>query len=352
MDRPNDAVWLLDPERAAPEDFERALLHWDELDETSRRALSSHPLHGRRLDALQLAEAWLEDHLESDAPPAVAHCPDSEELYDYARGPGARPLAAERRAQLDRHLVRCRPCESAARGLAMRPPAPIEDLPRLEGLDAVDRELVRRLAAPIPVANPAGRPALLRWAPLAAAASLVAVAAIGWNDDASPLLPETEPVRGLESGALVSPAGPVLSVPADAATALLPAGATVVFELAPREGATRYAAEVFALSSGALDAGERVRDLSGTDPLLGALQLPPGRYTWRAFATVNGLDVDLGAREFEVVRDEAIAAALRGADAVRAIAALHEAGFRSDARRLARALPAGEERDRYLDASR
>lgn len=352
MDRPNDAVWLLDPERATPEDFERALLHWDELDETSRRALSSHPLHGRRLDALQLAEAWLEDHLEADAPPAVAGCPDAEELYDYARGPGARPLAADRRAQLDRHLVRCRPCESSARSLAMRPPAPIEDLPSPQGLDAVDRELVRRLAAPIPVANPAGRPALLRWAPLAAAASLVAVAAIGWNDEARPSLPEVEPVRGLESGALASPAGPVLSVPRDAATALLPAGATVVFELAPREGATRYAAQVYLLSAGALDAGELVRDLSGKDANLGTLQLPPGRYSWRAFATVDGLDVDLGAREFEVVEDAALVASLDGADAVRAIAVLHDAGFRSDARRLARALPPGEERDRYLDASR
>lgn len=351
MDRPNDAVWLLDPEGAVREDFERALVHWDELDAASLRALSGHPIHGRRLDAVQLAEAWLEERLAADAPPAVAACPSSEELYDYSRGPGAAPLPAERRAQLSRHLARCRPCEGLASALRSRPPAPLEDLPAAP-LDELDRALLARICPPVPVLGLEKRPSILRWAPLAAAASLVAFAALGRDGREATPLPIAEPVRGVEAWALVSPAGPLLWIPASAANELFDAGSAPRFELAPLENATEYFVEIYRHGGGALDAGERIADLAGPDASFAGMPLEVGRYTWRAHATVRGLDVDLGARDFEVVEAPDLIAKLDGLRRAEAVVLLHEAGFRSDARRLAQGLPASPERDAYLDQPR
>lgn len=348
MDRTNDAVWLLDPGGARPEDFERALMHWDELDAASLRALSAHPLHGRRLDAIQLAEAWLEDHLEAAAPPAVTACPSADELYDYSRGPGARPLAAERRAQLDRHLVRCRPCEGMALGLASRPPLPLEDLPAAAELDALDRALLRQICPPAPLRTLEKRRSILRFAPLAAAASLVAFAALGRDEKHAANLPGPDTLRGSEAWALLSPAGPLLYVPADAANQLLDSGCAPRFELASMPGATQYFGEIYRHGGGALDAGERIADLSGAEADLGSFALEVGNYTWRAHATVRGLDVDFGARDFEVVERPDLIAKLAGLRRAEAVALLHEAGFKSDARRLAEGLPQSPERDAYL----
>lgn len=351
MDRPNDAVWLLDPESAVREDFERALVHWDELDAASLRALSGHPIHGRRLDAVQLAEAWLEDHLGADAPPAVAACPSAEELYDYSRGPGAVPVPAERRAQISRHLARCGPCEGVASELKSRPPAPLEDLPPA-ALDDLDRALLARICPPVPVLGIEKRPSILRWVPLAAAASLVAFAALGREGRDATLLPSAEPVRGVDAWALQSPAGPLLYVPASAATELLAAGCTPRFELAPLQGATDYFVELYRHGGGALDAGERIADLVGPEASFAGMPLEVGRYTWRAHATVRGLDVDLGARDFEVVEAPELLEKLDGLRRAEAVVLLHEAGFESDARRLAKGLPQSPERDAYLDLSR
>jgi hypothetical protein len=347
MDRSNDAVWLLDPEGAVSEDFERALVHWDELDDASLRVLSDHPLHGRRLDAVQLAEAWLEDHLDADAPPAVAACPSSEELYDYARGPGAAPVPAERRAQLSRHLARCRPCEGLAQELKSRPPAPLADLPTAT-LDDLDRALLARICPPVPVHSLEKRPSILRWAPLAAAASLVAFAALGRDGRDATLLPVPEPVRGVDAWALQSPAGPLLWIPAAAASQLFPAGSAPSFELVPVPDATAYFVEVYRHGGGALDAGERIADLQSETPVFAGMPLEVGRYTWRAHATARGLDVDLGARDFEVVERPELVEQLDGLRRAEAVVLLHEAGFVSDARRLAQGLPPSPERDAYL----
>jgi hypothetical protein len=347
MDRPNDAVWLLDPEQATNEDFERALVHWDELDAASLRALSGHPIHGRRLDAVQLAETWLEDHLEEHAPPAVAACPSAGELYDYARGPGAAPLFAERRAQIDRHLIRCRPCEGLALELKSRPPVPLADLPAAP-LDELDRALLQRICPQVPVISIEKRPSILRWAPLAAAASLVAFAVLGRDGGDTTQLPIAEPVRGTQAWALTSPAGPLLWVPAAAANEWFDVGCAPRFELVPMEGATEYFVEVYRHGGGALDAGERIADLANVEPVFAAFQLDPGRYTWRAHATVRGLDVDLGARDFQVVENVDLIERTDGLRRAEAIVMLHESGFESDARRLAEGLPQSPERDAYL----
>jgi len=348
MDRPNDAVWLLDPEGATQEDFERALVHWDELDAASLRALSDHPLHGRRLDAVQLAEAWLEDHLEAAAPPAVAACPSSEELYDYARGPGAVPVPAERRAQIDRHLIRCRPCEGLAQELKSRPPAPLADLPD-GSLDDLDRALLAQICPVVPVHSLEKRPSILRWVPLAAAASLVAFAALGREGRDATVLPVPDPVRGIDAWALESPAGPLLWIPRGAANALFPAGSAPRFELTPVQDATAYFVELYRHGGGALDAGERIADLQSETADFAAMPLEIGKYTWRAHATSRGLDVDLGARDFEVVERPDLIEKLDGLRRAEAVVLLHEAGFKSDARRLAQGLPQSPERDAYLN---
>jgi len=305
-------------------------------------------VHGRQLDQLQLAEAWLEDHLQADAPPAVAHCPSADELYDHARGPGAAPLASDRRAQIDRHLARCRPCESVATELRSRPPVPIADLPSAEALDDLDRSLVREICEPPPIERLEKIPTLLRWIPLAAAASLVAFLAFNGNRQEAGRLPITEAVRGDADAALISPGGPLLYVPAGASIALFDAGCTPRFELAAVADATEYVVQIFRHAGGALESGELIATLRGTEPDLGTIPLEPARYTWRARAMVLGLDTELGAREIQVVARPALLAELNGKRTADAIVLLHDEGFRADARRLARTMPASPERDAYL----
>lgn len=248
-------------------------------------------------------------------------------------------------------MARCRPCEGMAGALSSRPPAPLEDLPPAT-LDDLDRALLARICPPVPVHQLEKRPSILRWAPLAAAASLIAFAALGGDDKHAATLPVAEPVRGVDAWALASPAGPLLWIPAEAASELFPAGSAPAFELEPLEGATQYFVELYRHGGGALDAGERIADLAGPEATLAGMPLEPGRYTWRAHATVRGLDVDLGARDFEVVERPELVAKLDGLRRAEAVVLLHEAGFRSDARRLAQGLPQSPERDAYLGLPR
>ena len=62
------------------------LAHWDELTPSGLERLERQPVLGPRLARLRRAERWL---VERTADPT---CPDADELYDYGRGPGYRPL--------------------------------------------------------------------------------------------------------------------------------------------------------------------------------------------------------------------------------------------------------------------
>jgi hypothetical protein len=115
-------------------------------------------------------------------------------------------------------------------------------------------------------------------------------------------------------------------------------------------------------AGGALDRGERVASFEGGPGAIElapeqAAALAPGHYTWEAWALVDGLDVHLGRRDFEVVRDAQLTARLAELERLEEpdrsealIALLHERGFLGDARALARDLPATPERDAYLRA--
>ena len=78
---------------------------------------------------------------------------------------------------------------------------------------------------------------------------------------------------------------------------------------------------------------------------------PPGHYTWEAWATVDGLERLLGERDFEVVRDEDVRANLASLSDLERVHALHEAGWWTDARALARRMHPSVGRDAYLDGT-
>jgi hypothetical protein len=92
MDRVRRQRTLPDLERASAGEIDEALVHWDELDEPSIAVLADHPRHGARLERLRAAEASLTERRVDPG-----DCPSSDSLYDLGRGPGARPMAAERR---------------------------------------------------------------------------------------------------------------------------------------------------------------------------------------------------------------------------------------------------------------
>ena len=101
-----------------------------------------------------------------------------------------------------------------------------------------------------------------------------------------------------------------------------------------------------------------IRDSSATAP-----ELDPGKYTWTATATVQGIDRVLGSLSFTVVPARSVDRALfvRAANTQSVmmptilredIRRLHASGFLTDARSKARALPPGGERDKYLGISK
>ena len=84
-------------------------------------------------------------------------------------------------------------------------------------------------------------------------------------------------------------------------------------------------------------------------------ELAAGHYTWEAWAVVHGLDQQLGRRDFDVVDDAALRANLLALEprsepqrSLAAVRLLHESGYRTDARRIARNMPPSPERDEYL----
>lgn len=322
-------------ERATAREIEEALVHFDELDASSLERLENHPVHGRRLAVLREAEAWL-----AEAGPEVlasSPCPSAEALYDFGSGPGFTSLPTVERARIAEHLERCAACRELVATLASPPPLPLE------------------LSEPPPLSVVrGGTPSRRNWRPhrvalVAAAAGLLfaALALPGWLADPLERLPRTPIYRGPQSQALLWPRGPLLE-----RGARTPA---VVFELAPVEGAERYRVELYRHGGGAFEVGDLVATHDADTPRLEGPALPAGRYTWKAWASVRGLERDLGSRDFEVRANPELAERLErlGADPsvkeiVEEVRALDAAGFVVDARALARTLPASEARDAYL----
>lgn len=394
-----------------PERSLEALAHWDELEPDLLKALESDPQHGPRLETLRAAERWLLDGgLRSDAissrtlassrlQPLLAPCPSSEDLYDFGRGPGYAQLDARRRAEIEAHVQACDECQGLVTTLSAPPPVPL-DFDPLDVERSPERPAPERIAAipsvhvhPARQAVPGGLPGLLShreaprleeiagetaaplrsladerarrtarpWMRFAAAASvlLVAGAALvayverdtGRGPLAGPLL------RGRSLENLVAPRGRVLAASAGLAEQFPALARGTSFELAPTPNAENYRVELLRAGADPFTRGERLGEAAGSTPLV-TLDgtLAPGRYTWDAWSTVNGIEQHLGTRDFEVVDAPSVAEGLAALGAVqdegertlRALELLDRAGFAADARALARTLPAGELRERWL----
>jgi hypothetical protein len=165
-------------------------------------------------------------------------------------------------------------------------------------------------------------------------------------------LPAAPLLRGESELALYYPRGPVL----ERGSWMPAAGLPLRFELRPVEGAQSYRVEVLSHAGGAFDSGSKVTELRGAlAELVLPARLEAGSYTWRAYASVGGLERDLGARDFEVRADPELLKRLSSAAGSSAlerdcerIRILHESGDWTDARECARTLPPSAERDRYL----
>jgi len=331
---------LADPQRATAEELEEALVHFDELDAPSLERLASHPVHGRHLAVLRGAELWL-SRAEPDDLRAPDACPTAEELYDHGRGPGFEALDSASEARISLHLEGCEACRELLVTLESTPPLPLElaeeerPLPRLEPRSPVAPRQRRRFHLAL----------------LATAASLLLTFFFVpqlFSPRPQGDLPERPIYRGQSDSTLLFPRGLVLARDGEQ-------GARPTFELTAVEGAESYHVEVFLHEGGAFEAGQLLQSLRSNEPTLAGGPLRPGRYTWQAWALVQGLERELGAREFEVRADEQLNRHLASLgtspstkERVRMVRVLHDAGYETDARELARSLPGCREKDAYL----
>lgn len=356
-----------------------ALAHWDELEPELLSALEAHPRHGPRLATLRDAERWL---LEQ-APARTSHrafgaCPSSEDLYDFGRGPGYAQLDPHRRLRIEEHVQACEACQELVTTLSAPPPLPL-DISPLEQLPAPERLFSERSPA-IPSVHvqparqaaqgdlpghlstaPRGRVLRGSWLRFAAAASVLIVGGVLVFEalrSKAPLGPTQDPLlRGRSAEALIQPRGRVLGADS-AARELWPAlGSAFTFEVAPVRDAEVYTVELWRAGADPFERGEKLARGESAEPIVTlAAALVPGRYTWEAWVRVNGIESQLGTRDFEVAADPAIDEQLRALDGVvdptqkleRALQLLDRAGYRADARNLARTLPAGALRDLWL----
>jgi hypothetical protein len=345
-----------------------ALVHWDELDDQLLKLLDGDSEHGRSLALLQQADAWLRaraaESVEKVAGKAPLVCPAADELYDFGGGPGSTPLTRERQEEIDRHLSTCLACEQLVATLESTPPLPLI-LGEPEILEVLEPEVPE--SEPVPLAAPVSIPRALpaRPKPLwartyawAAAAAAILLTFTLWRAlDPAPAFPRDPILRGESGGPLYFPRERLL-VRTPALTAAWPAlRVGPLFEVEPQPEALEYVHEVRAHAGGAFESGALAARWSSPEPTsTNELRLSVGHYSWQCTARIRGLDQPLGARDFEVVSDPPLENKLielaRGGsenDMLRAVGLLHELGYRSDARDLARALPPSFERDQYLE---
>ncbi len=350
-----------DPGNARPcarPDLASELIRWDELEFRRRLELESHASEcascGPALALLRRAEAWLDSQGRAAAVEFTAgDCPDSEDLYDFGQGPGARALSVERRKSIEAHLIACGDCRALVATLVSRPPVPMI----LDG--ASDEHVAAPRVRETPRAERIAPRRMRRWIPLAAAAALLVTASLLWREirvgaAVRPgIFPVEDVLRGVDASPLEFPRERVLRVGDRLWSA-------VEFELAPRERASSYRIQVAGVDGGAFDQGKQLSVIETptprakiTDEL--AKALTPGRFTWEAWAIVDGLDVFLGRRDFEVVEDSLLAqqlgeaARLAGDErAARTLQLLDEKGLATDERAFARGLPQSAERDAFL----
>jgi hypothetical protein len=142
-------------------------------------------------------------------------------------------------------------------------------------------------------------------------------------------------------------------------------GSGLVFELSSEVQGQAYRIRIGRHDGSAFDTDTPVFELSAGTPLLRPSPeqlelLRAGHYTWEAWALIDGLDVQLGRRDFHVVESSEIDPELdAGLERLAnrphfervsgELALLWEHGFRADARSLARSLPESDARDQFLE---
>jgi len=315
------------------------LVRYDELDVAARERLEADPRVRAAIAHLERADRWLDSLARTSDP-----VPDAELLYDVGGGPGALPVDEGDRARVDEHLAGAPAERGWVEALRRQPPPPLI----LEPLDEVEGEaLAAREEAPAPlrlVPSSSSR-AWMAWTPLAAAALVLAMA-LGGGVRPTVLeggLPRSPIVRGDRAPGPLFPRGRVLAGGTFAATPS--------FELIEPERASAARIELRALESDGADPFEAGRLLWSQPAAEAAPALVAGRYEWTAFATVDGIEVELGRETFRVVAGNPalLGAATGRQDEARAdVVMLHAAGFLTDARRRARDLEPGAERRQYL----
>ncbi|MEM1450063.1 MAG: hypothetical protein AAGI22_13185 [Planctomycetota bacterium] len=333
------------------------LARYDEASADELAALEKDPRAAQILERLKEADRWLAASLEgADAADETAAV-TPEELYDYGGGPGATALDPERRKAVKAHLLE-HPEEAALVRTLDRPiPSPIEFEPT-EPRESRIRAL-RRIPGVASVPSPGTRPVptWLAWGPLAAAALILAMF-LGGDARQNALgggLPESPVLRSAQSEALLFPRSRVLA-PVEGATTY---ASRPLFEVTPIDGATEYRFELRGGADGAFEEGVVVWTATAMSPFASSFPLEEGAYSWSAWARVDGLERSLGALTFHVVMPSP-GDILRSAAGVESdsgsaredVRRLHAAGFLTDARHRARALPPGEDRARYLSEDR
>jgi hypothetical protein len=352
MERAPDSTGDPGREKCSRPELAALLPRLGELELLQRRSLEEHaarcPECGPSLALLSRADAWL----QSRAPAPAGECPPADVLYDFGGGPGATPLPPARRAEVEAHLADCRDCETLVGTLAVHPPSPLV-------LDPVE---AAPATAPVGHRGPRGR--LRALGPVLAAAAVVLAMFLVFREsnagDAGPIAyryPEGPLLRGPADGDLLFPRDRLL------ATSRGTLWSELVFELAPRERAASYVVYLTRTQGGAFEAGARIAELESGTPEVAAgpgveALIVPGHYTWEAWAVVDGLDVPLGRRDFEVVVDDELLDQLEELqgrpepERSERMLTLLQGRYPADARAHARTLPPSEGREAYLGRSR
>jgi len=164
-------------------------------------------------------------------------------------------------------------------------------------------------------------------------------------------------LRGAARGSLLFPRDRVLHATPELAKIFPALGAPPTFEIQPEPNAERYWIDVSKNDGSAFATNEALWRQSNATPMFASEhEIAPGHYTWEAWAVVRGIDQHLGSHDFEIVDDAALTAKLvalaNDPEPERSLAAvnlLHASDYRTDARRVARAMPPTPERDAYLD---
>ncbi len=386
-----------------------AIARFDELESDRLEEISNNPAARQILDRLREVDRWLEsavaeNHgatrpggvgvgaieggaIEGGSPtPIGAADVSADELYRFGKGRGSEPLPEQRQREVADFLADHPEEARWTKRLAEPVPAPLDvgpihsfppihlpgPRPGSPSLRRVEDLPARPAAADAPVTP--GRPTVsdagqhsrrapralapwVRWVPAAAAALMIAMVLdrSGPTNALDGGLPESPVLRSASSATLLFPRGRVLA-PVDG---LETYASRPLFEVASVAGAERYRFELRLNAGGVFDQGDTIWTAESTSRSATADRLEAGAYEWSAWATVNGIEKDLGTLSFVVVPTDhtwlltGASGANAGPSSTREdVRQLHSAGFLSDARYRARDLAPGAARAAYLAEDR